>query len=96
MLHTVHPKVRAIGWYREAAEKGHVDAEHGLGHCYEHGIVLPKDTTKAVEWYGKAAAHGHGEATEELQRLESEHALEEATAQRGDHQTIQSTAAHAR
>ena len=41
-----------------AAESGHIEAQHQLGHLYENGTGVEKDTAKAFEWWLKAAKQG--------------------------------------
>ena len=46
---------RAAKLYEAAAKQGHVEAQNWLGYCYQHGLGVAQDDTKAVEWYRKAA-----------------------------------------
>ena len=49
-------EVKAVEWYRKAAEAGNARGMSFMGHAYEYGqLGLTKDETKAVEWYQKAA-----------------------------------------
>ena len=54
--------VKAVEWYRRAAEQGKAVAQRNLGICYENGTGVTKDTVKAVEWYRRAAEQGNAEA----------------------------------
>lgn len=67
-------KVKAVQWYREAAEKGHVEAQFEFG-CLvdsifdEHitddtfGEISPEEIiAEAVRWFWKAAEQGHSQA----------------------------------
>ena len=56
----------AVQWFRKAAEQGHASAQFILGHCYDAGDGVSKDTAKAIEWYKKAAAQGQEDAKKEL------------------------------
>lgn len=48
------------------AKQGDLDAQYDLGHCYENGIGVAKDTKKAVYWYTKAADKGLANAQDRL------------------------------
>ncbi|MGQ0735235.1 MAG: tetratricopeptide repeat protein, partial [Acidobacteriota bacterium] len=50
--------VAAAGWFRRAAERGHVLAQHNLGNAYASGRGVEKDDEAAVEWWLKAARQG--------------------------------------
>ena len=52
----------AFKLYRILAEQGDARAQYMLGICYENGIGVAKDKTKAVRWYRKAAEQGNAEA----------------------------------
>jgi len=54
--------VKAVEWYRKAAEQGHAGAQYMLGWCYENGDGVSQDNVKRVEWYRKAAEQGHARA----------------------------------
>ncbi|MEE9250136.1 MAG: tetratricopeptide repeat protein [Alphaproteobacteria bacterium] len=49
---------RRRGWYRLAAERGHVDAQANLGYAYEQGRGVTLDFAQAAKWYRKAAERG--------------------------------------
>jgi TPR repeat protein len=50
-------------WYAKAAEKGHVEAQMGLGEIYYSSLGLPKrDYATAYRWYAIAAGLGSKEA----------------------------------
>ena len=57
---------QAIGWYRKAAEKGHVLAQVELGSCYDLGIGVEEDGQQARYWYLKAADQGYVPAMRKL------------------------------
>jgi TPR repeat protein len=48
----------AARWYRRAADRGHVLAQHNIGNLYEAGRGVPKDGALAVEWWRRAAEQG--------------------------------------
>lgn len=50
--------VDAVQWYREAAERGHVQAQFLLGTMYRTGRGVRKDWTRAAHWYQRASAAG--------------------------------------
>ncbi len=56
--------VRAVYWYRKAAEQGNPTAQYNLGLMYEEGQGVPKNLSEAVAWFQKAAAAG--DATQRL------------------------------
>jgi len=50
----------AYAWYKKAADQGHAEAQHQLGHIYEYGVgIINKDKKQAFEWYLKGAEGGH-------------------------------------
>ena len=59
----------AAKFYRMAAEKGHVAAQHDLAYLYEHGLGVECDFKQAAEWYRKAALQGDAEAQNNLGAL---------------------------
>lgn len=48
----------AAAWYRRAADRGHVLAQHNLGNLYEAGRGVPQDDRQAVAWWRRAAEQG--------------------------------------
>lgn len=46
----------------KAAQRGHATAQCNLAYCYEQGIGVAEDKTKAVEWYARAAEQEHPRA----------------------------------
>ena len=54
--------VKAVEWFRKAAEQGNNDAQVYLGMCYDSGLGVVKDLAEAVKWYRKAAEQGHAVA----------------------------------
>ena len=61
--------VRAIEWYRRAAEAGHALAQVRMGDFFAAGQVVGRDLTAAREWYTRAATQGHEGAEEKLSGL---------------------------
>ena len=52
----------AIPLLKDAANKGHVDAQLKLGYCYDEGLGVSKDDYEANKWYRKAAEQGSAAA----------------------------------
>ena len=56
-------KEEAAKWYREAAERGHADAQWRLGlyygYCHNNGIAIPGGELQIGRWFSKAAEQGH-------------------------------------
>ncbi|GES97447.1 kinase-like domain-containing protein [Rhizophagus clarus] len=59
-------EVRAFELYKEAAEKGHIDAIHQLGECYYYGIGTEKNEARTFELYKEAVEKGHINAMYQL------------------------------
>lgn len=51
--------IKAVKWYRRAADEGDVSSMYQLAKLYEMGEGVDKDSDKAIEWYTKAAEAGH-------------------------------------
>ena len=56
--------VRAVEWWRKAANQGHAEAQSNLGVMYHKGDGISKDSVRAVEWWRKAANQGHARAAQ--------------------------------
>lgn len=56
----------ALRLFREAAERGHVQAQYNLGVLYATGSEIAPDQFEAVRWYRIAAERGHGDAQNNL------------------------------
>ena len=54
--------VKAVEYWREAAEQGNAAAQCNLGYCYDCGQGVEQDYKKAVEWYKKSAEQGYAAA----------------------------------
>ena len=50
--------MKAVRWYRLAAEQGHAYAQYNLGLMYRQGEGVPQDDAEAVRWYRLAAEQG--------------------------------------
>jgi TPR repeat protein len=55
---------RAVAWFRKAASRGHIGAQHELGNMLEFGFLpdLQKDEVEAARWFQLAAEQGHPES----------------------------------
>src|SRR5271166_3852883 len=51
--------IKALDWFRKAAEQGHAVAQWYLGCEYEYGGGVAQDLDQAVFWYRKSAEQGH-------------------------------------
>jgi TPR repeat protein len=47
--------VRAVYWYRRAAENGEAKAAYSLGLCYAKGLGVGRDEILAAKWFARAA-----------------------------------------
>jgi TPR repeat protein len=54
--------VKAVYWYRKAAQQGFAGAQNNLASMYEHGLGVPKNESEAARWYRKAAENGNKHA----------------------------------
>ena len=54
--------VKAVEWYRKAAEQGNANAQYILGICYQNGKGVVENSSEAVKWYRKSAEQGHAYA----------------------------------
>ena len=61
---------------KEAAEKGHANAQFNLAVCFARGIGVNMDHGQTLIWLEKAAANGHPQAKEFLEELERDGGLE--------------------
>ena len=64
--------VKAVDFFRKAAEGGNADAPYDLGRAYELGLGVPADRQQAIEWYSKAAGKGQALAIKRLDFLSEE------------------------
>ncbi|MBF0158627.1 MAG: sel1 repeat family protein [Magnetococcales bacterium] len=61
--------VKALEWYRKAAEQGLAEAQANLGMMYYLGIGTAEDEKEAFQWLKKAADQGLAEAQRNLSIL---------------------------
>ena len=61
----------ALEMYKEAASRGHIQAQYMLAYFYEIGKGTPKNLAKAKEWYKKSAEQGNPDATTALNELKN-------------------------
>ena len=61
---------------KEAAEKGHANAQFNLAVCYAKGIGVNMDHGQTLIWLEKAAENGHPQAKEFLEELDRDGGLE--------------------
>lgn len=61
--------VKALNWYRQAAEMNHASAQFNLAGLYIQGVDVSKSVDLAVNWYTRAAQQGHAKAQLELGTL---------------------------
>jgi TPR repeat protein len=55
-------QVRAVAWYRAAAERGHAEAQYRLAVAYALGFGVKASHAEAVRWYRAAGKQGHAQA----------------------------------
>lgn len=54
--------VRAVFWYRQAAEAGLAEAQFNLAHCLATGTGVTRDDGEAAVWMRRAAEQGLADA----------------------------------
>lgn len=54
--------VKAVKWYRIAADQGRADAQCTLGFMYGNGKGVQKNVAEAIRWYRLAAGQGNAKA----------------------------------
>ncbi len=64
--------IKAVEWFRKAAEQGYDKAQNNLGWAYQNGNGIPKNLETAREWYQKAAAQGHELAKQNLENIKDQ------------------------
>lgn len=64
-------KIKAVKWYKRAAELGHAPSQYALGVRYDRGEGIHMDKELAIIWYRKSAAQGYSIAIERLKELEN-------------------------
>lgn len=65
--------MKAVQYYRLAAEQRNVDAQFNLGWCYQHGKGVLKNRMEAVKYYRLAADQGDADAKTILESLLEEY-----------------------
>ncbi len=66
-----HDGVKALQWYKKAADQGLAHAQYLVGCCYEYGTGSSENNKVAAEWYRKASKQGHISARYALKALEA-------------------------
>jgi TPR repeat protein len=61
--------VKALNWYRQAADLNHASAQFNLAGLYIQGVDVSKCVDLAINWYTRAAQQGHAKAQLELGTL---------------------------
>ena len=51
--------VKAMEYFRKAAEQGHASAQNDVGFMYRNGYGVAKNEAEAVTWYRRAAEQGY-------------------------------------
>jgi len=71
--------IKAVYWFRTAAEQGNADGQSNLGIMYKTGKGVPQDYKKSVKWLHKAAEQGlaSGQANLGYMYLNGEGALQD-------------------
>ena len=67
---------KAFYWLKQAADKGQVLAQFGLGVCYHNGAGVKKDIEKAEYWVKMAADQNYPDAKLALEELRKEREAE--------------------
>ena len=57
---------QAVYWYRQAAEKGHPQAQFNLALLYAHGEGVKRDEEQAARWVSASASQGYAPALTEF------------------------------
>ena len=57
---------QAAYWYRQAADKGHPEAQFSLGRLYASGTGVSRDEEQAARWVSASAAQGYAPAMANL------------------------------
>ena len=55
-------QVKAVWWYRQAAEQGYPGAQFNMGNCYQLGEGVKENKSHAVYWYRQAAIQGDADS----------------------------------
>lgn len=57
---------QAVYWYKQAADKGHPEAEFNLAQLYAGGEGVKRDQEQAARWVSASASQGYGPALAEF------------------------------
>jgi len=57
---------QAAYWYRQAADKGHAEAQFNLGRLYSSGAGVKRDEEQAARWISASATQGYAPALADL------------------------------
>jgi TPR repeat protein len=69
---TITDARRSFAELQQYSEQGSVLAQTALGYCYEKGIIVPIDQTRAIFYYRKSAQRGNQAAMTSLMRMYDE------------------------
>jgi TPR repeat protein len=61
--------VKAVYWYRRAANQGFAGAQNNLAVMYEQGLGVPKNKSEAAKWYRKAAEQHNAYAQHSIGKM---------------------------
>ncbi len=61
--------VKAVHWYRKAANQGFAGAQNNLAVMYEQGLGVPKNISEAAKWFRKAAEQSNAYAQHSIGKL---------------------------
>lgn len=62
----VQDRLKAVEWFKKAANAGDAAGQTRLANCYYDGIVVAKDLAEAYKWYHKAAEQRDGAALNKM------------------------------
>ena len=65
----VRDDLKALEWFRKAANQGEAEAQNWLAVFYDNGRSIRINKTKAKEWYGKACDNGYQKGCDGYKRL---------------------------
>jgi TPR repeat protein len=60
---------QAVRWYREAASRGHIQAQFNLGIMYFEGKGVEKELRSAYYWLAVASEQGDEDARAQLRKV---------------------------
>ena len=65
----IKDRAESFSYLKTAEEKGSLIAELALADCYDKGIIVPREKSKAVYYFRSAAVRGSVFAYNELKRI---------------------------